>query len=150
MATVEQTMMKVQRILTGPMGLNIMIVGGAIRIGFEKASTQLHIRVVEWGEDDDGQPRSLVLVRAPILRSVEPTPDLYEWVARKGSSAWFGRVEVHDFDDDTVHLLLSHTLLGDYLDRPELEATMWGVLRLADTWDDELQAKFGGKRFSDA
>ena len=51
-----------------------------------------------------------MLVRAPILRSVEPTPELFEWVAHEGSGAWFGRVEVHDLDDDTVHLLLSHTL----------------------------------------
>ena len=89
-------------------------------------------------------------MRAPILRSVEPTPELFEWVARKGSAAWFGRVEVHDFENDTVHLVLSHTLLGDYLDQPEMEEAMWGVLRVGDKWDDELQKKFGGKRFKDA
>jgi hypothetical protein len=49
-----------------------------------------------------------------------------------------------------VGLLMSHTLLGDYLDEKELETAMWGVLGAADTWDDELQQKFGGKRWADA
>lgn len=149
MATVDQTMMKVQRILTGPMGLKIMVDGDMIRISFQDSSTQLQIRCVEWGEDAEGQPRSLVLVRAPILREVPPTPELFEWVAREGGSRWFGHVEVYDYEDDTVHLVFSHTLLGDYLDQPELETVMWGIVQVADAWDDELQQRFGGKRFDD-
>lgn len=150
MATVDQTMMKVQRILTGPMGLKIMVDDDMIRISFQDSSTQLQIRVVEWGEDGDGQPRTLVLVRAPILREVPPTPELFEWVAREGGSRWFGHVEVYDYEEGTVHLVFSHTLLGDYLDQPELETAMWGIVQVADAWDDELKERFGGKRFDDA
>ena len=48
-----------------------------------------------------------------------------------------------------ANLIFSHTLLGDFLDQPELETAMWGLLSVADRWDDELQPKFGGKRSSD-
>ena len=125
MATLEQTMMKVQRILTGPMGLRIMLEEDRIRISFNDSSTQVQLRIVEWSEDSEGEPRSLVVVSSPILREVPPTPELFEWVARNGGSRWFGHVEVHDFEEGTVHLVFSHTLLGDYLDQPELETAMW-------------------------
>lgn len=147
MATVEQTMMKVQRILTGPMGLKVMLEGDRFRVSFHDASTYLTILVRDWGTSDDGEPRTVVLVTAPILWGVTPGPELFEWVAREGGARWFGHVEVHDSGvEGKVDLIYSHTLLGDFLDRPELEAAMWGLLAAADTWDDELQPRFGGKR----
>jgi hypothetical protein len=149
MATVEQTMMKVQRILTGPMGLKVMLGGDRFTVSFNDTSTHLTIRVQEWGTNDDGEPRTVVLVNAPILWGVSPTPEVFEWVARKGGSRWLGHVEVHDADDGKVNLIFSHTLLGDTLDQPELETAIWGLLTVADTWDDELKAKFGGSRSSD-
>jgi hypothetical protein len=149
-ATVEQTMMKVQRIMTGPMGLNVMVHGDQFRITFRNASTYLMVRVVDWGLDETDEPRSLVLVTSPILHDVPATPELYEWVARHGGSRWFGHVEVHNSDEsDNVDLLFSHTLLGDYIDQAELETALWAILGAADAWDDELQQKFGGKRSTD-
>lgn len=147
MATVEQTMMKVQRIMTGPMGLQVMIQEDRFRVTFQDTSTFLTIRVHEFGKNDDGEPRTAVLITAPILRAVEPTPELFEWVARTGGSRWFGHVEVHDDGDSgKISLIFSHTLLGDYLDQAELETAMWGILSVANGWDEELQQKFGGKR----
>jgi len=147
MATVEQTMMKVQRIMTGPMGLQVMLQEDSFRVTFQDTSTFLTLRVHEFGTNAEGEPRTTVLVTAPLLREVEPTGELFEWVARNGGSRWFGHVEVHDEGDTgKVSLIYSHTLLGDYLDQPELEAAMWGILSVADRWDDELQQKFGGKR----
>lgn len=39
----------------------------------------------------------------------------------------------------------SRTVGGDG-DQAELETAMWGILSVANTWDDELQQRFGGKR----
>ena len=150
MATVEQTTMKIQRILTGPMGLNVMLDSNGFRITFEDASSFLRIRIHEWKAGADAEPGTVALITAPILRDVSPSPELFEWVARHGGSRWFGHVEVHQIQDsENVNLVFSHTLLGDYLDQPELETAMWGILSVADRWDDELQEKFGGKRASD-
>jgi hypothetical protein len=151
MATVEQTMMKVQRILTGPMGLKVMLEADRFKVSFEDSSTYVQVRVVEWSPDKDGEPRSLVSVAAPLLRGVTPTPELYEWVARESGDRWFGHVEVHNFGENgEVHLTFRHTILGDFLDQPELEAVFWGILSVANTWDDELMTRFGGKRWKDA
>ncbi len=151
MATVEQTMMKVQRILTGPMGLKVMLESDRFRVNFNDSSTFVQIKVDEWGTDKDGEPRTVISVAAPILREVKPTPELFEWAAREGSDRLFGHVEVHDFSEPgTVHLVFRHTLLGDFVDEPELATALYGVLSVADRWDDELQERFGGKRWTDA
>lgn len=150
MATVEQTMMKVQRILTGPMDLRVTLDKDAFVVRFTDASTSVRLRVHDWGKDKDGEPQSLVLITSLILLDVTPTPALFEWVARNGGSRWFGHIEVFECQNGLVGLLMSHTLLGDFLDEKELSVAMYGVLGAADTWDDELQAKFGGKRWADA
>jgi hypothetical protein len=99
----------------------------------------------------DNEPQSLIVISSMILRGVKPSPALFEWVARNGGSRWFGHVEVYDEKETgTVMLIMSHTLLGDYLDEKELEHGMFAVLRSADEWDDQLQKQFGGKRWSDA
>ena len=150
MATVEQTTMKVQRLLTGAMGLRVMLDGDKFSVTFKEASTSVAIRVLDGGKDREGEPRTYVLITSAILREVKHSPALFEWVAKQGGSKWFGHVEVHDEPaTGTVYLMMSHTLLGDYLDERELEAAMWAVFTSADTWDDELQKQFGGKRWMD-
>ena len=96
MATVDQTMMKVQRLLTGPMNLKIEIQGGTIGVVFSDYSTQINIRVIDWGKTEDGEPRSLVRIVAPLLRGVVPTPALYEYLARETPKLWFGSIAVWD------------------------------------------------------
>ncbi len=151
MATVEQTMMKVQRLLTGPMGLRVELQGDAITARFTDVSTQVRFVVRDFGEDQQGEPQTVVGISAPILFEVTPTPELYEWVARKAGNYFFGHVVVWDDPDGggKVMLIMTHTLLGDYLDEEELRAAMWGVLATADRLDDELQPRFGGKRMAD-
>src|SRR5688572_23627478 len=151
MATAEQTMIKVQRLLTGPMGLNLRLENNLISIVFSDLSTSVQVRIHDWVQDKDGEPQSLVLISSMILRAVKPSPELFEWVARTGGSRWFGHVEVADDKQNpgTVMLIFSHTLLGDYLDEKELGHGVFGILHGANEWDDELQKKFGGKRWVD-
>ena len=127
MATVDQTTMKVQRLLTGPMGLRVNLAGETFSVRFENVSTTVQIRVQDWGKDSEGEPRTLVLLSSLILKQVKPSAELYEWVARQGGSKWFGHVEVYDDTSlaGTVFLLMSHTLLGDYLDEQELGSAMY-------------------------
>jgi len=151
MATVDQTMMKVQRLLTGPMNLRIQLEGDTIGVRFTDASTQIHIRVIDWGKTKDGEPRTLVRVSAPILRDVAPSPALYEYIAREAPKLWFGNIAVWEDEENKgkLSLTLGHTLLGDYLDEEELKACLYNVLGSADEMDDPLQKRFGGKRWVD-
>ncbi len=151
MATVDQTMMKVQRILTGPMNLRIQLQGDIIGVAFTDSSTQVHVRIIDWGKTKDGEPRTLVRISAPILRAVKPTPALYEYLAREAPRLWFGNIAVDDdqANPGMVALTLGHTLLGDYLDEEELRAGLYNILASADDLDDPLQKRFGGKRWVD-
>jgi len=151
-ATVDQTMIKVQRILTGPMNLRIDLEGERIGVRFTDVSTQVYVRVIDWGKTKDGEPRTLVRVSAPVLREVKATPDLYKNILSVDNRMWFGHIEV---DDDTknagmVYLTMVHTLLGDYLDEEELRSALFGVLNGADSIDENMQKQFGGKRWADA
>jgi hypothetical protein len=150
-ADVDQTMMKVQRILTGPMGLRIQLQGNTIHVRFSDASTQVNISVQEWGTSRDGDPQSLVALSCPILWEVEPSPQLYEWIAREGGNFFFGHVSAHDdrASPGKLFLHMSHTLLGDYLDEGELSSALYAMLGSADKLDDELKGRFGGKRLAD-
>lgn len=152
MATVDQTLMKVQRLLTGPMNLRIQLQGDTIGVAFSDMSTQVHLRVIDWGKNQDGEPCTLVRISAPILRGVKPSPTLYEYLAREAPRMWFGNISVWDDEESPgmLSLTLGHTLLGDYLDEEELAAAMFGVLNSADELDDQLQKRFGGKRWVDA
>jgi hypothetical protein len=151
MATVDQTMMKVQRLLTGPMGLQIQLTGDFIRVTFTDASTAVHLRVVDWGKNKDGEAQTLVRISAPVLYGVKPEPALYEYLVRQAPVKWFGSMSVADDANNAGMLVISmaHTLLGDFLDEEELRAAMFGVLGAADEIDDTLQKKFGGKRWID-
>jgi hypothetical protein len=151
MATVEQTMMKVQRILTGPMGLKVQAGADFLAVSFTDVSTHVRFAFKDHGTNDDGDPRTLVRITSPILRGVKPSPALYEWIAREGGQYFFGHVVALDDTEEPgkLFLLMSHTLLGDYLDEEEVASAMWGVLGSADNLDDELQQRFGGKRWID-
>jgi hypothetical protein len=150
-ADVDQTMMKVQRLLTGPMGLRIHLEGNTIGVQFSDVSTRVNLAVQEWGTNKDGDPCSLVRISCPILWEVPPSPALYEWVAREGGSFLFGHVSAHpdSTSEGKLFLVMSHTLLGDYLDEEELSSALWAVLAAADKLDDELKGRFGGKRLAD-
>lgn len=151
MATVEQTTMKVQRLLTGPMGLKVSLDGESIQIQFSGSSTAVNLLVREWGKTKEGDPETLVQIWATVLRDVAPSPELFEWAAREGGGYFFGHVRVVDGEPGSgkLRLVMAHTLLGDFLDQRELEAAMYGVLTSADELDDKLKERFGGKRWSD-
>jgi hypothetical protein len=107
------------------------------------------VSVTDWGTDKNGDPQTLVQLSSPILWEVEPTPALFEYIAR--SSYYFGHITVYDDSDapGKLFLLMSHTLLGDYLDEEELSSALYAILGTADKLDDELKQKFGGKRLAD-
>jgi hypothetical protein len=150
-ADVDHTMMKVQRLLTGPMGLRIELQGNSVTVKFSDVSTRVNLTVQDWGTNKDGDPCSIVRLSCPILWEVPPSPELFEWVAKEGGNYFFGHVSAHD--DSTspgkLFLVMSHGLLGDYLDEEELSSAMYAVMGTADKLDDELKQRFGGKRLAD-
>jgi hypothetical protein len=140
---VEEVRSRVQRMLAELLGS--VRVGGNGSFIVENGSTVTFVDVIEWGEGS-----SLVRIYGALILDVPLTPDLYEWVATEGQRFHFGACRViPGAEPGTGIVEMSHTLLADYLDKDELMAAIAGVAGSGDDLDDELQARFGGRRFTD-
>jgi hypothetical protein len=139
-ATVKE---KVQAYLTSQGPVQIDSSG---RYSLQWESCRVFVEVVEHPNGDV----TLVKIVAPILFEVPITPDVYEYVALHADDWFFGSLGLWPNDDKSAGMLvMGHALLGDFLDKEELMYAVFGVGGTVDELDDELQAKFGGKRFID-
>jgi hypothetical protein len=142
--SLESVRSKVQQILTEELG--------SVRIGrdgtvmLENESAAIFIDVIDWGDGD-----TIVKVISPMLSDVRLTPEVFRWVAVEGQQLWFGhaRVSLSDGDTSVGTIGFEWDLLGNTLDPDELMAAVRSVAIGANKLDDELQAKFGGKRWAD-
>ncbi len=107
-----------------------------ITIGSAVAST----RVVPWGDDE-----ALITTRAFVVTDVEMTPELSYYLLRANNGIFFGRFALDNEDD----IVFEHSLVGSSCDRIELRHSVTTVVRLADDYDDEIVARWGGKRALD-
>jgi hypothetical protein len=121
-------------------------------------STKIFIRVFErevsaemeefWSENQ--LSRTAVYVWAPTIFDVKPSNDLYKWVATEGADFFYGHCKVGSFGENgNVQVIFEITLAGDTIDPGELKQALLAVAMTADDLDDELKAKFGGKRIED-
>jgi hypothetical protein len=133
---------KVQRILVDN-ELDARLIDGGFQVPYE--STAVNIQVI------DQEDRVLIRLEAPLLRELASSPELFEWIATEGQDYFFGSCQYVPIEGDLAPglLLFHHTLLGDYLDSEELFGALAGIATAGADLDDELQAKFGGKRFMD-
>lgn len=100
--------------------------------------------------DENQLSYTLVNVWAPVIVDVKPSDDLYKWVATEGQDYIYGTMKVVPFDDKgKVQVIMSMTLPGDTLDPGELKNALFSVCLTADSQDEVLQKKFGGKRVED-
>jgi hypothetical protein len=107
-----------------------------VNLGSAVAST----RVVPWHEDE-----TLITTRAYVVTDIHLTPELSYYLLRENNSIYFGRF-AYDAENDIV---FEHSLLGDDCDQNELNHSVTTVIRIADNYDDEIVARWGGKRALD-
>lgn len=94
--------------------------------------------------------RTLVSVSAFVLGGVSATPQLYEYVALHADDWVFGHLCAElDVTSNTVLLSMRHTLLGSTLDPDELVTAVIDLSAVANELDDDLQRRFGGRRWID-
>ncbi len=143
-ANVDVVKAKVQAILTenGPVQIDA---DGDFSFGM--GSTRVFIRVLPHPNDQ----ATVLSIFAPVLINVPRSAELYEFLAMNSDHMIFGHLTLAAGEsDDTGTLLVTHKLLGDYLDAEELMYAAVGVVGVADQIDEDLQAEFGGKRFADS
>ena len=142
MPTVDEVQAKVQRILQSK-DLKLELRGGAIWVPY--MSTTCNITVNKLGND-----KTVVMLSAVVLRDVKVTSKLKEYVGSRSADFIFGNLALlHDQGQKEGILLFRHSILGDVLDEEELLNSLAMVVSTADNLDEELQKKFGGKRFVD-
>jgi len=136
---VDEVRSKVQRILTEEFGSVQVDRDGDFSV--RNQSAVAFVRVSEWAE------QVVVHISAWMLSEVQLNAEVFEWVATEGSYL-FGHVHVlRDENPDTGTLMFSYTLLGDLLDKDELINAVSSVAIIANDLDDELQGRFGGRKF---
>ena len=104
-----------------------------VTIGAAVAST----RVVPWGEND-----ALVTTRSFVVTDVAVTPELSYYLLRANNGIHFGRFALDSEND----IIFEHSLAGSSFNCIDLKHSITTVVRLADDYDDEILAQWGGQR----
>lgn len=131
---------KVQRILADALGSVSIDNEGDFLVRFDSAVVFVRVGTLK---DDVSLVRSWSI----MLSEVPLTPEVYRWAATEGQVYFFGKARVYEDENGLGRIHFEHTLLGDFLDPEELK---WAVIALGQTaneLDDQLQARFGGKKF---
>jgi hypothetical protein len=131
---------------------------GDLRIFYESTHVVLQVLeldssnpdIVEFRKDNDISV-TVVNIFALVLFEADVSSELFKWIATEGQDYDFGafRVFIDSENPKKCNVQYQYRLAGDNLDPGELKGALAAVAFTADNEDDELQKKFGGKKFSD-
>lgn len=103
----------------------------------KRGSSQVMVQVRPYTEDD-----TIIEFISNVVYETNVTPDLMYYLLRKNTELHFGGFGL--LFDDTV--IFSYSIAGKNLDENEFRTALNSVAIIADYYDDEIVAKFGGKR----
>jgi len=131
---------------------------GDLRITYESTHVILsvveldtsNLDAIEYRKDNDISA-TVVNIYALVLFEANVSNELYKWIATEGQSFDYGafRVLIDSENPKKCNVQYQYRLAGDHLDPGELKGALAAVAFTADNEDDELQKKFGGKKWSD-
>jgi hypothetical protein len=104
-------------------------------------SARIFIIPLDWVE---GQ--TLIRILSPVNREAQISDELTKFLGAENMKVIFGKFSL---DPDRRIVFFEHTLLGDFLNRKELEVAVKAIAVTADKYDDQIQAQFGGKKFGE-
>jgi hypothetical protein len=107
----------------------------------QAGSARVLVVPLEWVE---GQ--TLVRVLALVNKDGGPVEALAKYLVAENLKLIFGKFSLEPLGR---MVFFEHALLGDFLNRKELEIAVKAVASSADKYDDEIQAQFGGKKFGE-
>lgn len=103
----------------------------------KRGSSQVMVQVRPYTEDD-----TVIEFISNVVYETNVTPDLMYYLLRKNTELHFGGFGL--LFDDTV--IFSYSIAGKNLDENEFRTALNSVAIIADYYDDEIVAQFGGKR----
>ena len=98
-----------------------------------------YLRVFEAGG------RAMVRVWSITNVGLEPSDELTRYLVTENTGLALGGFAF----DGSGRVAYSHTLLGEFLQRAELEVALAVVASTADRYNDEIKSRFGGKLFGE-
>jgi hypothetical protein len=108
--------------------------------GVRFGSAFIQVSVYPWGEDE-----TTITTRAYVVYGAEMNLELAKYLLRKNEEMRFGAFGI-DPDGD---IEFEHTIVGSTVQPAELKASVYTVMKVADQYDDEIVAKWGGQRALD-
>jgi hypothetical protein len=106
----------------------------------QEGSTFVYLRTFPIGEKQAG-----VEVFSYVVIDVAVTEALMRYLLTSNLRLMFGGFGLAIDDDGKGAVVLTHTILGNGMDRVELYASVSAIARVADNLDDQIVAQFGGK-----
>ena len=107
-----------------------------------QGSTLTFVRPLDWR---DG--KTVVRVWAVTNTGLgHAGPELAKYLVTENAKLVFGGFAL---DREKGLVGFGQTLLGDYLQRKELETAIGAVASTADEYDDKIKARFGGRLFTE-
>jgi hypothetical protein len=111
-------------------------------VGFEDE----HVWCVPQAWDADG-PHTIISVAAPTNVDLRIDDELKRHLTDLNGRQLFGKFILAE---EQVRVLFVHQLLGDQLNRAELEGAIHAVAKSAHRHADEIAERWGGRRFGTA
>lgn len=134
---VDEVRAKVERFLAEDRPEHVVVKPGQYLVSDE---IYCRVRVLPW----EGSQKTIVRVEAEIVQDVPVVPELWEWIADVGNSFFFGKTQLFRASDTENDLVLTHVLLGDFIDRQELLTTIRSVVKAAIMLQEDALDRFGG------
>lgn len=142
MATLEQVKSKIQGYLQNYGSVTIDSEGD---FAFDWGSSAVFIRVLDWGDGD-----VLVNVYALVAFDVPITDELCaDLILERGAVMGGWSISRRDDNPKLGTVSFSIRLLGNEIDESELVHAIRAAGDTADENDDQIVARFGGKRYED-
>lgn len=106
----------------------------------QEGTTFVYVRTFPIGEKNAG-----VEVFSYVVVDVDVSEDLMRFLLTYNLKLVLGAFGLAIGEDGKASVVLTHTLLGDNMQREELYATVSAIARVADDLDNQIVAAFGGK-----
>jgi len=118
--------------------LNIKIVDDTFVL--QEGSTFVYVRTFPIGEKKTG-----VEIFAYVVVDVDVTEQLMRYLLTHNLRLILGAFGLARGEGDKGTVILTHTILGDSMDRDELYGSVSAIARVADDLDDQIVTAFGGQ-----
>lgn len=99
-------------------------------------STFAFVQVSPWHDD------VTITSRAYVASGATMTPELQLFLLRENDTLRFGAFGV----DESGDIIFQHAIIGSTCDKKELHESVVNVVTIADRYDDQIVASWGGKR----